>query len=74
MTGRKALLLTAAVAITAWGILGFVERRTRGRAEFVYDLKYNVMVMPDGPAAAAGMRDGDRMVSVEGIMVEDLPL
>jgi len=73
-TGRKALLLTAAAAITAWGILGFVDRRGHGRGEFVYDLEYNVMVMPDGPAAEAGMQDGDRMISVEGIMVEDLPL
>ena len=74
MTGRKALQLTAAVAITAWGIFGFIDRRQRGRAEFMYDLEYNVMVMPDGPAAAAGMQNGDRMISVEGIMVEDLPL
>ncbi len=74
MTGRKALLLTAAAAITAWGIFGFVDRQQRGRAEFMYDLEYSVMVMPDGPAAAAGMQDGDRMISVEGIMVEDLPL
>ena len=74
MTGRKALLLTAAAAITAWGVFGFVDRRQRGRAEFVYDTDYMVMVMPAGPAAEAGMQDGDRMVSVEGIMVEDLPL
>ncbi len=72
--GRRALLLTLAVAITAWGVLGFFDRQQRGRAEFVYDTEYIVMVMPDGPAAAAGMQDGDRLVSVEGIPVEDLPL
>jgi hypothetical protein len=40
----------------------------------MYDLDYRLMVVPDGAAAEAGMQDGDRMVSVEGIMVEDLPL
>jgi hypothetical protein len=71
---HKALLLTAAVAITAWGVIGYLDRRQLGRAEFMYDLDYSLMVVPDGPAAQAGMQDGDRMVSVEGVMVEDLPL
>jgi len=73
-TGRRTALLIAAVAITAWGVLGYLDRRQLGRAEFMYDLDYTLIVIPDGPAAQAGMQDGDRMVSVEGVMVEDLPL
>jgi hypothetical protein len=69
------LLLGLAVAITAWGVAGFVDRLQIGRGGFTYSPQYVVnFVAPDGPGEVAGLQVGDRVVSVQGILVEELPL
>jgi len=72
---RKMLLLVAAVAITAWGIAGFFDELRLGRGGFVYSPDYIVEGVERGGAAeAAGIQAGDRVVSVDGIAVQELPL
>lgn len=72
---HRALLLVAAVAITAWGTFGFFQRLDIGRGGFTYSPEYLVnYVEPEGGGRAAGLQVGDRVVSVEGIPVEELPL
>ncbi len=69
------LLLIVAVAMTGWGVVGFFDRLEIGRGGFTYSPEYVVnFVAPDGPGAEAGLRVGDRVLSVEGIQVETLPL
>jgi hypothetical protein len=72
---RKWLLLAAALAITAGGIAGFFDELQMGRGGFVYSPDYIVEGVERGGAAeAAGMQAGDRVISVDGIAAEELPL
>jgi len=72
---RMALLLAAAVALTAWGTVGFFERLDDGWGAYTYSPDYIVnFVEPGGPGDQAGLQNGDRVISVEGIPVEQLPL
>ena len=72
---RKWLLLAAALALTAGGIAGFFDELKMGRGGYVYSPDYIVEGVEQGGAAeAAGMQAGDRVISVDGIAVETLPL
>ena len=70
-----ASLIVVAVAIIVWGIAGFIDRPGFGWGGYVYSPDYIVEgVEPGGAADKAGLEDGDRVISVQGIAVEDLPL
>lgn len=72
---RRVLLLVVAVAITVWGTVGFFQRLPMGRGGYTYSPEYIVnYVERGGPADEAGLEVGDRVISVEGIPVEELPL
>ena len=69
------ILLIVFLALIAWGVAGFIDRRDAGWGAFTYSPDYVVNpVEPGGAADRAGLRAGDRMISVEGIPIEDLPL
>jgi hypothetical protein len=68
-----ALLLGAAVIITAWGTIGFFQGLGGGFSGGLYSPRYVVDgVMPGGAGEKAGLRVGDRVISVEGKPVEEL--
>jgi hypothetical protein len=68
-------LLVVAVAITIWGIVGFFEHQDNGWGAYTYSPDYIVnFVEPGGAGDEAGLQIGDRVISVEGIPVEELPL
>ena len=74
-THRKALLLVAAVTVIAWGSAGFYQGLNSGFSGGLYDPEYMVPgVFPGSAAEKAGFRAGDRVVSVEGIPIEDLSM
>lgn len=67
------LLLGAAVVITAWGTIGFFQGLRVGFSGGLYGPRYIVEgVMPGGPGQKAGLRPGDRIISVEGRPIEDV--
>lgn len=64
-----------AVILVLWGVWGFFDANQFGRGGFVYSPDYVVEGIESGGAAEeAGLRAGDRVVTVRGIPVEDLPL
>ena len=68
-------LLVAAIVMTVWGVLGAVDAGRFGRGGYVYSPTYVVEGIERGGAAEqAGLREGDRVITVGGIPVEDLPL
>jgi hypothetical protein len=70
---RRVLFLAAALAITAWGAVGFYQGLHSGFSGGLYDPQYVVPgVMPGGLAEKSGFQAGDRVISVEGTPVEDL--
>jgi hypothetical protein len=72
---QRFLLLFAAIVIAAWGVLGFFDRLHIGRGGFTYSPAYVInYVAPEGPGERAGLRVGDRVVTVAGIPVAELPL
>lgn len=75
-TRHRALILVVAAALLLWGVLGVIDRRDAGWGGYVYSPDGYIVegVEPDGAAEAAGLREGDRVVSVAGIPVEELPL
>ncbi len=63
----------AAVALTAWGVFGFIQRMGTGYTGALFHSDYTIpYVEPEGPLAEAGFQVGDSVVSVEGIPVERL--
>lgn len=72
---RAALLVAVAVALVVWGIIGFIDRQDGGWGGYTYSPDYVVnYIQRDGPGDEAGLEVGDRVISVEGIPVEELPL
>ena len=70
-----ALLLAAALLITAWGVGGFVDRLQKGWGAYTYSPEYVINYVRSGGAGEeAGLEVGDRVVTVDGIPVESLPL
>ncbi len=75
LSRRVAWLVVAAVALTVWGIIGIVQRRDLGRGGYFYGPDYIVSsVSPEGAGAKAGIQVGDRVLSVGGIPVQELPM
>jgi hypothetical protein len=71
---RVAVLLVLALLLLVWGAFGFFERLQYGRGGFTY-FDYTINhVNRGGAAEQAGLRVGDRVVSVDGLAVEELPL
>lgn len=71
----RTYLLVAAIVMTVWGIVGFFDAGRFGRGGYVYSPTYVVEGIERGGAAdQAGLREGDRVIMVGGIPVEDLPL
>ena len=71
--GRALWFLGFFVAL--WGVVGFVMERGEGETGFFYGPDYLVRtVMEESPAEAAGVQLGDRVVSIDGTPVEDLPM
>ena len=71
---RVATMIAVAVVLFAWGSFGFFERLQHGRGGFTYFNNAINYVGREGAAEKAGLQVEDRVVSVEGIAVEDLPL
>lgn len=68
----KTLLLAAAAFVALWAILGFMDVGNAAYSGYQTDFDNTVaQVTGGGPAAAAGMRVGDRIRSVDGVSVED---
>lgn len=72
---HRTYLLVAAIVMTVWGIVGYFDAGRFGRGGYVYSPTYVVEGIERGGAAEqAGLREGDRVITVGGIPVEDLPL
>jgi hypothetical protein len=63
----------AVLAIVVWGIAGFFDQRNAGFAGPLFEPNYMIEHVPAGGALdQAGFQPGDRVVSVEGIPIEEL--
>lgn len=70
---RRSWVFAAAVALTAWGMFGFVQRMGGGYTGALFHSDYTIPYVPsESSLAEAGFQDGDSVVSVEGIPVEQL--
>jgi len=68
-------LAAIAVALLVWGAWGFFDANRWGRGGYVYSPTYVVEGVEQGGAAEeAGLRAGDRVLTIDGLPVEDLPL
>jgi hypothetical protein len=68
----RALFALVGGVVCLWGILGLTQARNWGRAG--YDTRWGaevVRVEPGGPADAAGLEEGDRIVRVGGAPIEN---
>jgi hypothetical protein len=73
LSRQRALVLVAALAVTAWGAAGLYEGLNSGFSGGLYDPEYRVPgVYPGGLADRSGFKSGDRVISVEGLPVETL--
>lgn len=69
------LYVLLAILILAWGTAGFFDRRDHGTGGYFYGPDYVVAsVSEDGGGEEAGIEVGDRMISVGGTPIEDLPM
>jgi len=72
---HRALLLTVGVALTALAVAGLVRGERQGWGGFIYDPQHVVnWVEPRSAAAAAGLREGDSVLTVDGTPARDLPM
>ena len=66
-------VLVAVLAIVVWGIAGFFDQRNAGFAGPLFEPNYIIEHVPaGGPLDQAGFQPGDRVVSVEGVPIEEL--
>ncbi|NJD18908.1 MAG: PDZ domain-containing protein [Gemmatimonadetes bacterium] len=69
---RRFELLGTAVLLTAWGLAGFLFNPS-GYTDALYEPDYTIQNVPEGGVLAeAGFQQGDTVVAVEGIPVEEL--
>ena len=67
------LLLAASIAVILWGAFGLYQGLHSGFSGGIYDPEYLVPgVFPGGLADKSGFQAGDRVISVEGIPIEEL--
>ncbi|NIN72076.1 MAG: PDZ domain-containing protein [Gemmatimonadetes bacterium] len=73
MTAKyKIPFLVVGALFVVWGVLGLLEVRDRPYGGFSNGLDYVVNEVEEGsPAAAAGLEVGDRIITYNGIAVED---
>lgn len=65
-------LLVAGLLLAGWGVAGLLDRANVPYDGFTTGPDYTVIrVRPGSPAAAAGLRVGDRLIRVNGVAVED---
>jgi hypothetical protein len=68
-------LVATSLVLAAWGIVGLVQRPGVGRSGFMYRLDNVVeIVTPGSGADRAGLKPGDRLLSVDGRPVEQVPM
>jgi hypothetical protein len=68
-------LLAASLVLAAWSVAGLIQRPSVGRGGFMYRLNYVVeVVTPGGVADQAGLKPGDRLISMDGRPIERLPM
>lgn len=72
---HRALLLAVGVVLTALAVAGFVRGERQGWGGYIYDPQRVVnWVEPRSAAAAAGLREGDSVLTVDGTPAQDLPM
>lgn len=65
--------LVPAALLLIWGFWGLVDLGNNSNGGFAWERSSVVLsVDPDGPAAQAGLQEGDRILTMDGIPVEDL--
>jgi len=70
----KTPLLIIGALFVIWGILGLTDARNVPYAGYQTDPSNTVIRIDDGsPAEAAGLSLGDRVVSIDGVSIEDTP-
>ncbi|UCC83063.1 MAG: PDZ domain-containing protein [Gemmatimonadota bacterium] len=64
--------LVIGALFVVWGVLGLIDRRDRPYGGFSNGLDYVINEVEEGsPAEAAGLKVGDRIITYNGISVED---
>lgn len=70
-----ALLSVAALLLVAWLAIGFTQWPHNGQGGYIYGPEYLVDYVEPGSAGnEGGIRIGDRVISVDGRPVEELPM
>ena len=70
---HRTFAIVATIAIVAWGVAGHFDRLDDGRFDPLFEPDYTIQHAPEGGThALAGFRNGDSVVSVEGIPVVEL--
>jgi hypothetical protein len=69
----RALVLTAGLLVTALAPVNLERSARAGYTDALFEPDYSIrQAPPAGPLAEAGFREGDRVVSVEGVPVDEL--
>ncbi|MDX1556348.1 MAG: PDZ domain-containing protein, partial [Xanthomonadales bacterium] len=70
--GDRFILLLLAAMIAAWGLLGAADVAKRTQAGFTTGADHVIIrIAPGGPAEQVRMREGDRIIRIDGVDIED---